>query len=65
LWGEDYAKKVLEESQAKVDEAVAKAEELVKQLNPRDLLKYAWAGEQPTLVAEQQALLEEFLKEGI
>ncbi|MEM4254886.1 MAG: pyruvate dehydrogenase (acetyl-transferring) E1 component subunit alpha [Candidatus Norongarragalinales archaeon] len=65
LWNEDYAKKVSEDNNAKIEDAVAKAEEKVKQLNPRDLLKHIWAGEQPAQQKEQNALLEEFLNEGI
>jgi len=65
LWNEDYAKKVADETSAKIEEAVAKAEEMVKQLNPHNLLKHIWAGEQPTQQQEQEKLLEEFLDEGI
>ena len=65
LWNEDYAKKVSEDNNAKIEEAVAKAEEMMKQLNPHDLMKNIWAGEQPMQQQEQEKLLQEFLGEGI
>lgn len=65
LWSEDYGKKVSDDSSAMLEEAVAKAEEAIKQLEPKDLLKYAWAGEQPVQHAEQEKMLGEFLQEGI
>ncbi len=65
LWDEGYAKKTLDDAAARVEEAVVKAEEIIKSLEPRDLLKNIWAGEQPSQNAEQQQMLEEFLKEGI
>ena len=64
-WNDDYGKKTWDDAAAKVEDAVIKAEEIIKQLNPRDLLKNVWAGERPAQSLEQQEMLEEFLKDGI
>ncbi|HIH19976.1 TPA: pyruvate dehydrogenase (acetyl-transferring) E1 component subunit alpha [Candidatus Micrarchaeota archaeon] len=65
LWNGDCGKKTWDDATAKVEDAVVKAEEIIKQLNPRDLLKNVWAGERPAQSLEQQEMLEEFLKDGI